>query len=193
MTQTFNFSSFPTLVTDRLILREMTPNDISAILKNFGNPDVVKYLDMKPIITREQAEHWFQWMGDFFISKDGIRWGVTLKDDYGVVIGSAGLHHWDRESHYAEIGYDIAEAYWGNGYAKEVVQALLAFGWDSMNLHRIEADVLEGNDASMHILKKFGFQHEGVLRKRVKKNRRFWDVHLFGLLKVDYKPLKNVK
>lgn len=182
MKRPFDFSHFPILETQRLHLREMTPQDVTALLKHLGNPEVVKYIDVQPIKTREQADEWLKWMGSFFSARDGLRWGVILKAD-DTFIGSAGIHNWNREARYAEVGYDIAEAYWGHGYATEVVQAIIDFGMDRMHLNRIEADVIDGNTASMRVLEKLGFRREGVLRERVYKQGKYHDVHLFALLR----------
>jgi len=184
MSRAFDFSHFPTLDTNRLQLREMTPQDVTALLKHLGNPEVVKYIDMQPIKTIEQANEWLRWMGSYFSAHDGLRWGITLKTD-GTFIGSAGIHNWNREARYAEIGYDIAEPYWGNGYATEVSQAIIDFGLTHMNLNRVEADIIEGNEASMRVLEKLGFQKEGILRQRVYKDGQYHNVHLFALLRND--------
>lgn len=181
----FDFSHFPTLETQRLLLREMTPDDVTALLRHFGNPEVVRFLNMKPIRTDEQAEEWLKWMGGFFAARDGLRWGIILHET-GELIGSAGLHNWDREARYAELGYDIARPYWGHGYATEVSRALIQFGWEHMNLHRIEADVVEGNSASMRVLEKLGFRREGVWRQRMFKNGCYHDVCIYGLLRDEY-------
>ena len=185
MSQPFDFSHFPVLTTDRLRLREMTPQDLTALLKHLGNPEVVKYMEMQAIKTREQADEWLGWMGSYFSARDGLRWGVTLKSDH-TFIGSAGIHNWNRESQYAEIGYDINQHYWGNGYATEVSRALITFGINQMHLNRIEADIIAGNTASMRVLEKLGFHEEGILRERVYKDGKYHDIHLFGLLAKDF-------
>lgn len=185
MSQPFDFSHFPTLTTDRLRLREMTLQDVTALLKHLGNPEVVKYIDMQPIKTREQANEWLRWMGSYFSARDGLRWGIIRKTD-NMFIGSAGIGGWNREARYAEIGYDIAQPYWGNGYATEVTHAIIQFGVNHMNLNRIEADIVAGNDASMRVLEKLGFQQEGILRERVYKDGEYHNVHLFALLSKDF-------
>lgn len=185
MANLFDFSHFPELETGRLRLRKMTPADVSALLKHFGNPEVVKYINMQAITTSAQADEWLDLMGSFFSMRDGLRWGVVLKADKSF-IGSAGLHNWNREARYAEIGYDIAQAYWGQGYATELIKAIIDFGFHRMRLNRIEAEVLAGNDASMYVLEKVGFQQEGVLRERLYKASQYHDVHLFALLREDY-------
>lgn len=181
----FDFTHFPVLDTPRLKLREITPQDVTSLLKHFGNPEVVKFIDMQPIKTLEQANEWLRWMGGFFASKDGLRWGVALKED-DTFIGSAGLHNWNREANYAEIGYDIAPQFWGEGYATEVAQVLVEFGFSNMKLNRIEADVVQGNIGSLRVLEKLGFKREGLLRQRLLKGGKYYDIYLYGLLRCDY-------
>ena len=186
-THFFDFTHFPTLETQRLRLRQMTPADVTALLQHFGNPEVVKFIEMQPIRTLEQANEWLKWMGGFFAAKDGLRWGIIHQDD-NVFIGSAGLHNWNREANYAEIGYDITAPYQGAGYATEVARSLIEFGWKHMGLNRVEADVVQGNIGSMRVLQKLGFRQEGILRQRLLKGGKYYDVYLFGLLRADYMP-----
>jgi [ribosomal protein S5]-alanine N-acetyltransferase len=181
----FDFTHFPVIETERLILREMSPDDVNALLRHFGNAEVVRFIDMQPIRTLEQANEWLRWMGGFFAARDGLRWGITLKHDR-TFIGSAGLHGWNREAHFAEIGCDIAYPYWGHGYGREAMRHIITFGWDQMNLNRVEADVIEGNQRSIHALQKLGFRLEGTFRQRLLKGGKYFDVHYFGLLRCDY-------
>lgn len=185
MHRVFDFTHFPQLETENIVLREMTPQDVNSLLMHFGNTEVVQFIGMQPIKTIEQANEWLRWMGGFFAAKDGLRWGLALRDT-GEFIGSAGLHHWNREAHYAEIGCDIAHPYWGHGYGQEAMRRLIEFGWEHMKLNRIEADVVKGNARSMHVLEKLGFKKEGVLRQRLLKGGKYYDVYLFGLLRNEY-------
>lgn len=181
----FDFTHFPLLETDRLILREMSPEDVNSLLRHFGNPEVVKFIEMQPIKTIEQANEWLRWMGGFFAANNGLRWGITLKEE-DLFVGSAGLYSWNREAHYAEIGCNVAHSFWGNGYGQEAMRRIIEFGWDQMKLNRIEADVVHGNMRAAHVLKNLGFRKEGVLRHRLLKGGKYYDVHLYGLLRSDY-------
>ena len=77
----FDFKEFPALETDRLKLWDMLPSDVTALLRHFGNPEVVRFIDMQPIKTIDQANEWLRWMGGFFAARDGLRWGIILKGD----------------------------------------------------------------------------------------------------------------
>lgn len=182
----FDFSTFPVLDSERLRLRELQPQDVNALLNHFGNPEVVRFIGMQPIKTIEQANEWLRWMGGFFAARDGLRWGIVLRDEPETFIGSAGLHSWNREANYAEIGVDIAQPYWGHGYATEALLRLLEFGWQHMKLNRVEADVVKGNVASMRMLTRLGFRQEGVLRQRLRKGGKYYDVHMFSLLRNEF-------
>jgi len=114
---------------------------------------------------------------------------VSREDD--TLIGSAGLHNWNREGNFAEIGFDIAYTYWSEGYATEVLQALIQFGWGNMKLNRIEAKVVKGNLESIHVLEKMGFKQEGVLRQRLLKGGKYYDIHFLGLLQSDYEAMSE--
>lgn len=187
MSHTFDFSHFPILETERLYLREMTPDDVTALLRHFGNPQVVEFIGMQPIKTHEQANEWLRWMGGTFAAQDGLRWGVVLRQSH-TFIGSVGLHNWNREAHHATLGYDVAPPYGEQGYAEEMTRQVIEFGWTHMNLNRIEADIVQGNSASMKMLQTLGFRHEGVRRQRILKGGKYYDVYLFGLLRHDYTP-----
>jgi [ribosomal protein S5]-alanine N-acetyltransferase len=180
----FDFSSFPALVTERLFLREMTAEDVNSLLMLFGNPEVVKFIGMQPIKTIEQANEWLKWMGGFFAEKEGLRWGITLQD--GTFVGSAGLHRWNKEAQYAKIGCDIAFKYWGNGYGQEAMRQIIEFGWEQMKLNRIEAEIVSGNEASVHVVEKLGFKKEGVLRQRLLKGGKFYDILIYSVLRSEY-------
>jgi ribosomal-protein-alanine N-acetyltransferase len=182
----FDFSSFPALVTERLFLREMTPKDVNALLMLFGNPEVVKFIGMQPIKNIEQANEWLKWMGGFFAAKDGLRWGITLQDADATFVGSAGLHRWNKEAQYAKIGCDIAYKFWGNGYGQEAMREIIEFGWEQMKLNRIEAEIVSGNEGSVHVMEKLGFKREGLLRQRLLKGGKFYDVLIYSVLRSEY-------
>jgi len=82
----------------------------------------------------------------------------------------------------AEIGYWLAEEYWGRGIAAEAVAAMCRIGFERYGLARIFAAVFAYNAASCRVLEKCGFVMEGLLRKSVYKNGRFFDSCLYSLI-----------
>ena len=178
----FDFSEFPTIETERCLLRQMTHDDAPAILKHLGNPKVKQYLNMETLQDIDGAVAWIDWMNRYYEEQDGLRWGITLKST-GDFVGSVGLHGWDSTVRFAEVGYDLSEPFWGQGYATEVTQRVIQFGWEEMNLQRIEADVVSENDGSVRVLEKLGFQYEGTRQRRVLLGDTYHDELLYALLK----------
>lgn len=181
----FDFAHFPTLETERLLLREIYPEDVTALLKHFGNPEVVKFIGMQPIKTIDQANEWLKWMGGWYAAGDSLRWSIVLKPE-PVFVGFAGLNNWNREAHYAQLNCDVASPHWGHGYGPEAMRTIIEFGWDSLKLNRIEAHVVSGNTRSTRVMERLGFRQEGVLRQRLRKGGKYYDVSLFSLLRDEY-------
>ncbi|MEM5774241.1 MAG: GNAT family N-acetyltransferase, partial [Anaerolineaceae bacterium] len=154
---------FSALETGRLLLRPLGMEDLDFVFHHFGDPRVAQYLlDEPPVASLEEAEAIIQ----FYLNTEGKnhnRWALVRKAD-GQVIGTCGFHKWDRAHFRAEIGYDLAPDCWGQGYMTEALRAALNSGFSRMNLHRIDAVVHVENDGSNRLLRRLGFQLEGVLR-----------------------------
>jgi ribosomal-protein-alanine N-acetyltransferase len=105
-------------------------------------------------------------------------WRVKEDDQ---LLGACGLGAWDREAAQAEIGYELARAYWGQGLMPEALQAIVRFGFETMGLQRIVAEVMLDNTSSCRLLNKVGFQTEGILEKRGFWKGEYHDLRLFTL------------
>ncbi len=176
--------TFPTLQTERLILRELKPDDVEAVFAYLSDPEVARFLSSGPHRTLTQTRQTISFLASLFPNQEGLRWAITFKGSE-VVIGTCGLHAWDRPFHRAEIGYELARPYWGQGIMREAMQAVLSFGFTQLALHRLEAIVLVGNTASARFLEKLGFQREGLMREYELVNGEFKDVWRFALLNSD--------
>ncbi|MEP7293802.1 MAG: GNAT family N-acetyltransferase, partial [Chloroflexota bacterium] len=163
MTLVFNFSTFPVLRTPRLILREMQPSDAKAILRIRGDVRVSRLNSGQPMQTLDEAKELIEKARHAFTDHRRIDWGITLKDDpQAGVIGRCGFNYWLRQDRRASIGYDLGHAHWGKGIMTEAVRAMATFGFEQMNLNRLEADTDAENYGSIRVLEKVGFRREGV-------------------------------
>jgi len=88
----------------------------------------------------------------------------------------------DPERGEGNIGYELAPAYWGHGYATEAARGVLAFGFDRLGLHRIWAECVTENVASAHVLEKLGMRREGYFRDHAYFKGRWWDSLLNAVL-----------
>ena len=95
----------------------------------------------------------------------------------GMVIGED-IHRFS-----AELGYWLAEPFWNQGIMTLAVKRMVEYAFTNLNLHRIYAEPYEGNDASVRVLEKAGFQFEGRLKTSVYKNGKLLDQLLYAKVK----------
>jgi [ribosomal protein S5]-alanine N-acetyltransferase len=182
----FDFTVFPTLETERLILREIIPSDAEALFRIRGDYEVTKYNIGTAYDRLELAVDLIAAMAQAYREEKEIRWGITLKAE-DTVIGMCGYNYWIRRDARGSVGYDLARAYWGQGIMTEALGAVIRFGFRHMGLNRIEADADARNPASARVLAKAGFHQEGLQREQFYEDSSFNDLVLFALLRKDYK------
>ena len=172
---------FPILETDRLVLRELNEDDAISILNCFSNNDVLRYYGQKPLTSIDQVKQIIQNFSKNFSEQRGIKWGIELKGKEGM-IGTIGFQEWSKEHKRADISYALLPEYWGVGYAAEAVCKAVSYGFEELGLKRIGAVVFTGNEASVKLLTKLGFQKEGVLRNYLYQNDVPYDTNIYSLL-----------
>lgn len=102
----------------------------------------------------------------------------------GRVVGSIGVFRQGNiHRRNAELGYYVAEGYWGRGIATEAVKQICRYVFEKSDIIRIYAEPFAYNTASCRVLEKAGFQYEGTLRKNAVKNGRILDMNMYALLK----------
>jgi ribosomal-protein-alanine N-acetyltransferase len=180
-------TDFPRLETDRLILRHLTLDDAEFILRHWGDPVVARYLfDEDPVADLDQARELIEPYLDP-AGKSYNRWGILLKAQ-DALIGTCGFHKWNRQHFRAEMGYDLAPAYWGRGLMTEAAQEMIRHGFQGLGLNRIDALVYPDNNRSIRLLAKLGFQEEGLLREYFCQAGRFHDHLVLSLLRSEWTP-----
>jgi ribosomal-protein-alanine N-acetyltransferase len=182
------FVAFPRLETSHLLLRQIQAGDAPALYATFSDPETMEFLGEEPHRSLEDAHEHVRALDGWYARHEGIRWGIARRDDASdEVIGSCGLFRFDDGFRRAEIGYELRRAYWHQGIMSEALGTLLAFAFDTLGLHRVEAVVDQGNLRSQGLLGKLGFTHEGTLRQRFYFRDRFWDELYFGLLRAEWR------
>jgi Acetyltransferases, including N-acetylases of ribosomal proteins len=179
------FKKFPIFETDNLILRDMRQEDASDMFNYFSNKEVSKYLDSYGPKSIEEASEAIRFFRDRFDHWSNVRWAIIPKA-VGRIVGSFAYNYFDN--FLSEIAYEVSADFWNQGIMTEVFKTVIPYGFDELELHRIQATVCPQNIGSMKVLKKFGFQEEGLLRDflyhRDEKIRQ--DVIMFSLLNKDY-------
>jgi ribosomal-protein-alanine N-acetyltransferase len=189
LSEIFDFSVFPVLKTERLVLRQLALDDAEAVYAMRSDYEVTRLNIGSAYTSLEQARTLIESILDNYQRENELRWGITLKNGDNTIIGMCGYNYWARQDFRGSIGYDLARAYWGQGIMTESARAVIRFGFEHMGLNRIEADASVENEASIRILQKLGFQHEGIEREQYFEGGEFHDLVLFSLLRRDYELL----
>lgn len=186
MTAAAVFSSFPTLKTPRLVLRQIRPEDTDAVYRLFADEEVTRYYDLDTFTDPAQAHDLIERFQRRFDHQIGLRWALALADLPDDLVGTCGCNIWIRPARRGLLGYDLARAYWGQGLMREALEAILTFGFSTMQLNRIEALTFPQNAASRHLLAKLGFKEEGLLREYEIFADGPQDMAIYGLLQRDW-------
>ena len=148
------------LETPRLLLRPFADADLEAFLAYRSDPEVARYQSWETPYPRAVAEEFVRRMKNMTVLLPG-KWLQLVVERLGQpgVVGDVTLHLLDR--HQAEIGFTLARAFQGNGYASEAVVRLLDYVFDEMQLHRVSATCDAANLASVRLLERVGMRREG--------------------------------
>lgn len=158
-------AEFPTLCTPRLRLREISDADVPALCELHGPSDHMQWFGSDPITGPEGARQLVQTFSAWRrLPNPGTRWGIERTSAPGL-IGSCGLFAWNRNWRKCSLGYELAAPCCGQGLMREALTAIIGWGLVQMQLHRIEAQVHERNEASLGLLHRLGFVQEGRLRE----------------------------
>lgn len=179
------FSVFPDMHIGDFIMRNMREEDAEEYYKYHIDQEVARYVT-EECLPRDvmQARAEIRYNRELFTYRHSIYWGIAEKYT-DRLIGSCGFNYWNKDHRRAELSYDLSREYWGRGIASRAVNAAIAFGFDRMNLNRIEATVPADNDRSLNLLRRFGFRREGLLRQQKLLNGKFTDMLIFSLLRGD--------
>jgi RimJ/RimL family protein N-acetyltransferase len=169
--------------TERLTLRRFTPADAVAFAAYRSDPEVARYQSWDPPLPLAEAQQKVEQFAQDDPAAPG--WFQYAVDLDGVLIGDVGLNL-DENLMQAELGFTLAPAYQGQGYATEAVRGLLDDVFIVRKLHRVSAECDARNTASARLLERVGFKPEGLRLSNGFHKGEWTDDRLFGLLRTDY-------
>jgi ribosomal-protein-alanine N-acetyltransferase len=178
------FSQFPIIdVNEEFILRQHSQDDCEAYLEYISDEETQIYVPDECIPkTLDQTKNEVQYNLDLYNYKRSVYWALARKSD-NKLIGSCGFNYWNRDHSRGEISYDLARPYWGKGIMSIVAKKVVEYAFIHMEMHRIEATVTPSNTGSLKVLKRLGFQREGLLREQKLLHGKFNDAVILSLLK----------
>lgn len=172
--------------TQRLILRKFEFTDANDMLALWVSKPEIQHLYSEPVYTTiTQVNELLEKYISSYKNDNYYRWAIVDKAD-GRCIGQIAYYLVDTKNHFAEIEYCVATEYQNRGYMTEAVKAVVKFGFEEMELHRIQISAKEINTPSKRVIEKCGFIYEGTFRDFFYYDNSYIDRIYFSLLKSDY-------
>ena len=185
--------TIPEIKTDRLTLKEMMPSDWQSVLAIFSDPMVVKFYDFHPIADQTESLRLIEGFAAWFKLGEAIRWG-SWHAETNQMIGTCCFDQIHPKFRRVNLGYNLATEFWGQGYASEACQAIVKRAFNdglATTVNRIQAITIPENVKSEMVLKRLGFQCEGLLREYGYWEDQPRDMNMFCLTKSDWKSKPN--
>jgi ribosomal-protein-alanine N-acetyltransferase len=176
------FTPFPALHTPRLVLRQLTEEDAVAMQFFRSDTGFLRYIPRTPESALAQAQQHIQFLDELLGRNEAITWGLSLPGQ-PLLLGTICLWNLQPAHYRAEIGYGLHPAYSRQGLMGEALAAVVHFGFETLKLHSIEAQLNPENAASIRLLEKHHFRREGYFRENLYFQGQFLDTVVYTLLR----------
>lgn len=175
-----DFQPFPVLTTERLVLRQIAPDDVQAVFELRSDPTVMHFIARPVAQTLDDAMALIELITQKILRQDGINWGIALRQDPRL-IGIIGYATIAKDELRAEVGYMLHRDHQGQGLTTEALAAVLRYGFQQMRLQSIEAVVHPQNATSVRVLEKVAFQRDARVTDYQLRDGRVVDALVFSL------------
>jgi RimJ/RimL family protein N-acetyltransferase len=172
--------------TDRLRLRAFRAEDAATFSAYRSEPEVARYQGWSAPFPLEKARTFINKMMAKTLGQPGEWYQIAIerKED-GQMMGDCTYYLAD-DNRQAEIGFTLAGAFQGQGYAREAVACLIAYLFDDLQVHRVFANVDPANDASIRLLTHLGFRCEGCFRQSMWLKGEWVDEQWYAMLREEW-------
>ncbi len=179
-----------TIETERLTLRRFEYTDDEAMLKYWVSDERIQSLYSEPVYTTKEAvkELLDKYIGSYE-KNDYYRWAI-IENKSGECIGQIAFFLVDSKNHFAEIEYCIGSGFQCIGYATEAAKAIIKYGFEKINLHKIQICTKTVNKASKRVIEKCGFTYEGMLRDYFYMKGEYVGRLYFSMLRSEYENVR---
>ncbi len=173
------------LETQRLWLKEINPDILNSLFSSANDEEIIEFLGLSSFdeLETERAKYTEGLTG----FKRSFKYFQLIDKLNDKIIGRCGYHNWMLIHYRAEMGYNLLEGkFKRQGFMTEVIKPILAFGFEQMNLNRVEALISPQNEPSLKLVKGLGFMEEGTLRQHYYTDNKYEDSIIFSILKDEY-------
>jgi ribosomal-protein-alanine N-acetyltransferase len=172
-----NFTPFPVLETERLILRELNLEDAKEIFGLRTNKEVNDFIERTPPNNLSEARAFIDLISNLVTNNEGVFWVIQSKSNHQL-IGTIGLRNFEVDENYAEIGYELDPIYHQRGIMSEAFKEVLDFSFQNLELKTIEAFTHQNNTASIALLEKQDFVFQPERRDEGFENNRIYKIEV---------------
>ncbi len=159
-------------------MMKLKNKDINIIQTSFGDEEIKKLIQ-----TSEDINN----MSETNLYPEGtpteLLFKITVNDNFIGYIKLSRIRWFNRK---CELSIMIKREYQSKGYGSAALESIIKYAFEKMNLHRLEAEVIEFNTPSIKLVEKFGFVREGVLREAKFNDGKYYDIFRYGLLKTEW-------
>ncbi len=171
----------------KVFLRPIRKTDAERIFELINDRDVTRFLvSVEAPVTIQQENAFVRLAEKDWKKGNGFRFAICERES-GMLVGCSELAGFSKRDQCAKIGIWLGKKYWGKGFGLDSVFLLFQFGFEEMNLNRIEYGYLTVNTRSMNVAKKMRTKREGIQRHFVFKRGRFFDHAITSLLASEWK------
>lgn len=174
-------TSLTTIRTKRFLLRRITNEDINHIYQGLSHPEVIRYYGIS-FDSLEATKEQMDWFVKQEESGAGIWWAICSPDML-TFYGAGGLNDILPDHRKGEVGFWLLPEYWGKGIMQETMPEILKYGFEQLNLHRIEGFVENENLNCKKALEKLQFRYEGTMKECEFKDGRFISLDIYAVFK----------
>jgi ribosomal-protein-alanine N-acetyltransferase len=174
----------PTIELDGARLRPLRASDADALYAYLRDPAVTE-LTAYPVVSVSMVEAMIERYLSRWAAGELSKWGIALQQD-DQLVGTCGFNEWSKAHRWAELAYDLAQAHWGKGLARQAVTAVLEWAYRQDQVDRVHAFVRVDNGRSQRLLERSRFVREGCLRSYRVCRGQPHDFYIYGLLRSDW-------
>lgn len=173
------------LMTADYILRKPEPKDVPQLYQYRNDWNAIRSLG--GFSTGYSIKDLENWVEAHRNRANEVLWVIANKEN-GDCLGHVGLYEIDYRIRSAEFAIFIGDTnYWGRGLGTRITQDMLKYGFEQLNLHRIELSVLATHDSAIGLYEKHGFKKEGCRRQAQFRDGRYVDIWVMGLLEDEWR------
>lgn len=175
-----NFTPFPVLETERLLLRQLVIEDEEAIFQLRSDEAVNRYLDRPKARSLSDAREFIEKINGGISRNEAMFWAVVVKPGTALA-GTVCYWNISPENHTAEIGYELLPGFQGKGIMQEALTRVIQYGFETMQIHTIEAIAHKDNYHSSKLLGKHHFKRDNELEKEFAGKEEMMNLVVYSL------------